>query len=183
MLGFKLNHVSKRGPWSSTLYHVQDIHDMTCDVMNTKILFLSMKSSVFWENFYKKLYYRSRVMWKIWLRYSHTFYQRYNHVGMNGKPVTLHQEHQYGNILPCQTYDALTHWSLGCDFINSIFNLAFLIGIVISSYENALRWLPWDLMDDKSTLVQIMAWCRQATSHYLSQCWPRSMSPNGVTMS
>ena len=23
--------------------------------------------------------------------------------------------------------------------------------------------------------------CRQATSHYLSQCWPRSLSPNGVT--
>ena len=22
-----------------------------------------------------------------------------------------------------------------------------------------------------------MAWCRQATSHYLSQCWPRSLSP------
>ena len=26
-----------------------------------------------------------------------------------------------------------------------------------------------------------MAWCRQATSHYLSQCWPSSMSPYGVT--
>ena len=26
-----------------------------------------------------------------------------------------------------------------------------------------------------------MAWCRQATSLYLSQCWPRSMSPNGIT--
>ena len=26
-----------------------------------------------------------------------------------------------------------------------------------------------------------MAWCRQATSHYLSQCWPRSLSPYGVT--
>ena len=26
-----------------------------------------------------------------------------------------------------------------------------------------------------------MAWCRQATSHYLSQCWPISMSPYGVT--
>ena len=26
-----------------------------------------------------------------------------------------------------------------------------------------------------------MAWCRQATSHYLSLCWPRSMSPYGVT--
>ena len=26
-----------------------------------------------------------------------------------------------------------------------------------------------------------MAGCCQATSHYLSQCWPRSMSPYGVT--
>ena len=34
--------------------------------------------------------------------------------------------------------------------------------------------------DDKSTLVQVMAWCRQTTSHYLSQCWPSSMSPYGV---
>ena len=33
----------------------------------------------------------------------------------------------------------------------------------------------------KSTLVQVMAWCHQATSHNLSQCWPRSMSPYGVT--
>ena len=49
------------------------------------------------------------------------------------------------------------------------------------SYEIALRWMPLDLTDEKSTLVQVMAWCRQATSHYLSQCWPRSMSPNGVT--
>ena len=38
-----------------------------------------------------------------------------------------------------------------------------------------------DLTDDKSTLVQVMAWCRQATSHYLSQCWSRSLSPYGVT--
>ena len=41
--------------------------------------------------------------------------------------------------------------------------------------------MPLDLTDDKSTLVQVMAWCRQATSHYLSQCWPRSMSPYGIT--
>ena len=41
--------------------------------------------------------------------------------------------------------------------------------------------MPLDFTDEKSTLVQVMAWCRQATSHYLSQCWPRSMSPNGVT--
>ena len=34
---------------------------------------------------------------------------------------------------------------------------------------------------DESTLVQIMAWCHQATRHYLSQCWPRSLSPYGST--
>ena len=49
------------------------------------------------------------------------------------------------------------------------------------SCEIALRWLSLDLADDKSKLVQVMAWCRQATSHYLSQCWPRSLSPYGVT--
>ena len=44
---------------------------------------------------------------------------------------------------------------------------------------------PWrlslNLTDDKSTLVQVMAWCRQATRHYLNQCWPRSMSPYDIT--
>ena len=49
------------------------------------------------------------------------------------------------------------------------------------SCEPVLRWLLLDLTGDKSTLVQVMAWCRQATSHYLSQCWPRSMSPYGTT--
>ena len=29
-------------------------------------------------------------------------------------------------------------------------------------------------LTDKSTLVQVTAWCCQATCHYLSQCWPRS---------
>ena len=37
------------------------------------------------------------------------------------------------------------------------------------SSEIASRWMPQNFIDDKSTLVQVMAWCRQATSHYLSQ--------------
>ena len=49
------------------------------------------------------------------------------------------------------------------------------------SCEIALAWKPQDLTDDKSTLVQVMAWCRQTTSHYLSQCWPRALWPYGVT--
>ena len=47
--------------------------------------------------------------------------------------------------------------------------------------EIALRRISLDLTDDKSTLVQVMAWCRQATTYHLSQCWPRSPSPYDVT--
>ena len=67
------------------------------------------------------------------------------------------------------------------DFKNVNCNLAFLIGIFKSSYDNILRWMPQGRTGDKSTLVPVMAWCRQATSHYLNQCWPRSPMPYGVT--
>ena len=49
------------------------------------------------------------------------------------------------------------------------------------SCETALLWISLDFTDDQSTLVQVMAWCRQATSHYLSLCWPRSLSPYDIT--
>ena len=49
------------------------------------------------------------------------------------------------------------------------------------SCEIALILTSLDFTDDQLTLVQVMAWCRQATSHYLSQCWPRSLSPYGIT--
>ena len=65
----------------------------------------------------------------------------------------------------------------GCHFKTAISNFILLIGNFTSSKDNARRWMPRDIIDDKSTLFQVMAWCRQATSHYLSQCWPSSMSP------
>ena len=68
-----------------------------------------------------------------------------------------------------------------CDPKNVNFNLVLLIGIFRSFHYNALWWMEQDLTDDKSTLVQVMAWCRQATSHYLNQCWLSSLSPYGVT--
>ena len=39
----------------------------------------------------------------------------------------------------------------------------------------------WTFSNEKLALVQVMAWCHQATSHYLSQCWPKSMSLYGIT--
>ena len=49
------------------------------------------------------------------------------------------------------------------------------------SCEIALTWMSLDLTDDQSTLVQVMAWCHQATSHYMIQCWPRYLLPYGVS--
>ena len=51
------------------------------------------------------------------------------------------------------------------------------------SCEFALRWMSLNLTDDKSILVQGMAWCHRTTSHYPNQCWPRTLSPYGVTRS
>ena len=45
-----------------------------------------------------------------------------------------------------------------------------------------LRPMPQNLANEEPALVQAMAWDRQATSHYLNQSWPRSMSPYNVTM-
>ena len=66
-------------------------------------------------------------------------------------------------------------------FVLVIFRLILVMHGGGISCDIALRWISLDFTDDKSTLVQVMAWCRQATSHYLSQCWPRSMSTYALT--
>ena len=62
-------------------------------------------------------------------------------------------------------------------FDNVIFKPIWWVNI-LSTCEIALRWMTLNTFDDKSRLVQVMACCRQAPSHYLSQWWPRSMSLN-----
>ena len=70
-----------------------------------------------------------------------------------------------------------TRWSLGDLYAMLEIQFFVLFCWLIYSDDNALRWMALDPTDDNSALVQIMAWC-------LSQCWdcwPRSMSPYGVT--
>ena len=47
----------------------------------------------------------------------------------------------------------------------------------------ALRWMPRNHNDQKSTLVHVMTWCHQATSHYLSHscCHMVSLGQNELT--
>ena len=94
----------------------------------------------------------------MWLWYQHVFF-------------TVHMYEMFNSLAPGK-YE----WN----FRHVIFKQILVIDDWGISCEIALTWKPQDLTDDKSTLVQVMAWCRQATSHYLSQCWPSSLSPYGV---
>ena len=66
--------------------------------------------------------------------------------------------------------------------ISKLIGIAASIWSLISNSRGiALRWMPQNPNNDRLTLVQVMAWCHQATSHYLNKCWSRLMLPNDVT--
>ena len=69
----------------------------------------------------------------------------------------------------------------GIDFKSMI--IKPIIGYIVlgNDCQIAPSWMPQNVTDGTLTLVQVMAWCRQETSHYLSQCWPRFMLPYGIT--
>ena len=64
-------------------------------------------------------------------------------------------------------------WNFRC----TIFKLILLTDGWGISCEIAVRWMSLDLTGGTSTLAQVMA----EPGPYLSQCWPRPMSPYGVT--
>ena len=96
------------------------------------------------------------------------------------KPGHLTLAGSTGIIILRPPFNSLVLGRLQWHFRWVIFMLILVIDDWCISCEIAVRWMSLDLTDDKSTLVQVMAWCRQATSHYLNQCWPRSVSPYGV---
>ena len=103
-------------------------------------------------------------------------------VGMPGVPVTgdlqLHtetsqpmvQEPVQVSTVPRPHVNSLVPGRFQFNFRLVIFRLTLVNCGWGITYEITLRWTPLDLTDDKSTLVLVMAWCRQAASHYLSQC-------------
>ena len=53
------------------------------------------------------------------------------------------------------------------------FKLILQTTILSTTCAIGLSLVPQNPIDVKSTLLQVMAWCHQAPSHNLSQCWPR----------
>ena len=60
--------------------------------------------------------------------------------------------------------NSLTHGRYQFSFRKVIFKLTLVNGGWGIPYEIALRGMPQDLTDDKSTLGQVMAWCRKASA-------------------
>ena len=86
----------------------------------------------------------------------------------------------YGHIISSLWSMRLTHWPMG-DFngISSNVQANWWLKYILLNCSQVI--LTGVLSDDESTLVQVMAWCHQTTSHYLNQCWPSSMLPYEVT--
>ena len=61
------------------------------------------------------------------------------------------------------------------DFYYANFKQNLGIDILSIQVKTTLEWMPEDLTDGKSKLVQVMAWCCQETRHYLNQYWPGSL--------
>ena len=66
------------------------------------------------------------------------------------------------------------------DVIMSIFKLIIENSSMAARCEAVPGWMPKNFTYEKSALILVMACCRQATTHYLSQCSPWPLSSYGV---
>ena len=68
-------------------------------------------------------------------------------------------------------HNELTHWGLNkmATNLQNIFKCIYFDWKVYILVQISLKFVPVSLLDKKSALVQVMAWCRQATSHDLNQ--------------
>ena len=95
-------------------------------------------------------------------------------ISKTGSNITL-----FTLLLHLPGANELSHRPLGD--VDVIFKYISVINVSSIFCEIAFMWMPLNLIKRKSTYVKIMTVFRQATSHYLSQCWPKSMSPYGIT--
>ena len=64
--------------------------------------------------------------------------------------------------------------------IQLILSVIFMIDTLHTCNGVVPTLMPQDFIDDKSISNQVMAACRLATSHYLTECWHSTMLPYGL---
>ena len=94
-----------------------------------------------------------------------------------------HRPYQYKFKVAGWGFNSLAPASFGSNFKSVINRHILQIKFMSTSCGIVFNWKPQNPFGNKSTLVLIMAWCCQAQSHYLSQCWPISMSTYALLMS
>ena len=105
----------------------------------------------------------------------------------NDAKLELIAIHVYGKLITSTyNYIIISHKLIGALikwvwFWKFGLNLVLLSRIFRSYHQNALRWMPLYLTDNKSALVPVIAYCHQATRRYMSRYWCRFMSSYGVT--
>ena len=104
-----------------------------------------------------------------------------NHKVERGVAPSTFTRHLHLGVNCWCLFNSLAPGKFQWNFIYVIFKRILVIDDWGIYREIALIWRSLDFTNDQSTQVQVMAWCHQATSHYLSQCWPSSMSPYGIT--
>ena len=82
------------------------------------------------------------------------------------------KQHRHAHIksIACERFVWISKW------LSSM--LILMINCFVKFASEVCRW---SLFIDESTFVQVLAWCRQATNHYLTECRHRFMSPYHIT--
>ena len=73
-------------------------------------------------------------------------------------------------------HQLLVTWGRGVDFEYFIVKCIVVFTFINIYNTMTIRWMMQYGINEKTTFVQVMAWCHQATGHYLSQHWSIAMS-------
>ena len=131
---------------------------------------------------------RLKFHWSLFLRFQLTIFQHWFRKWLGSDQAPSHYLNQWWIVywriyasLDLKWGNSLDPGRCGSSFKSAISKCPLHINFMSNYCVIDLRWIQQNTFDDKSILVQVMAWCHQATSHYLSQYWPRSSSPYGIT--
>ena len=105
---------------------------------------------------------------RLWIQRRHPEYP------FHGWIVRIYFKHLqvFGHVRTIRECEFVGHWGVET-ILEVCFKTHWRTDILNISCEIGPLWMP--------TSVPVMAWCRQATNHYFSQCWPRSISSNDFT--
>ena len=165
-------------------FHIQPLHLIFPSIFHSvlpystfiPILFQIQLHSVFPPSHIQPLIMYSTPLLHCIQELDSVFNQRQKAVRHVTRKLLLWQLSWYSHAI-----NSLTPGTFEYDFKYVILKVILVIFGLGISCEIPLRWMSINLEPDQSRLVQVMAWCRQAASHYLSQSWPSSRSPYGIT--